>query len=59
MADVEPQLKDFESDLEKCEYLQRIATNYATGDGFANDDHYKFLRKYFLDRIDSKSLVPE
>lgn len=53
-----PNLDDFISDLEKAVYMQRILTNHATQDGPSNDEHYRVLRKYFLDRADTQRYVP-
>lgn len=53
-----PNLEDFISDFEKAEYLQRILTNHATQDGPSNDEHYRALRKRFLDRADTQEHIP-
>ncbi len=54
----EPGLEDYQTDLERAEYLQRILTNHATNDGTSNNDHYTILRRYFMDKPELKSLVP-
>lgn len=54
-----PQLSDYETDFEKAEYLQLILNNQSTDDGPANNEHYQYLRNYFLGRDDTKGLVPD
>ena len=54
-----PQLADYETDFEKAEYLQLILNNQSTNDGPANNEHYQFLRNYFLVRDDTKGMVPD
>jgi hypothetical protein len=58
ISDLEPQLIGFETDYEKAEYLQEILINHATQDGPSNNEHYKELRKYFLDKSDIRRLIP-
>lgn len=52
-----PELSDFENDYERAEYLQSILIGHATG-GNSSDEHYKTLRRYFLDNPTTKPLVP-
>jgi hypothetical protein len=52
------QLSDYETDFEKADYLRLILTNQSTDDGPANNEHYIFLRQYFLNRPDTKPLIP-
>ncbi|WP_202943859.1 hypothetical protein [Natranaerobius thermophilus] len=54
-----PNLEDLSSDFEKAEYLQKLLVNRATKDGPSDDEHYKYLRKYFLKRPDTKSKLPD
>ena len=54
-----PGLEDLETDFERAEYLQQILVNHATQDGPSDNSHYQTLRKHFLDREDTKKLVPE
>jgi hypothetical protein len=53
-----PELSDFENDYERAEYLQTTLLSRATG-GSANNDHYKSLRRYFLENPNTKPLVPQ
>ena len=50
-------LEFFETDFELAEYLQNLLTDQATG-GSGDDEHYKFIRHYFLDSAATKTLVP-
>lgn len=52
------EISSYETDSEKAEYLQLILTNHATSDGPADFEHYKILRRYFLDKPDTKELLP-
>jgi len=54
----EPDLKDFQTDLERAEYLLRLLNNQATNDGPSNNEHYIILRKYFLELPNYRSLLP-
>lgn len=54
-----PELSDLETDFERAEYLQLTLTNHATNDGNSNNEHYKTLRRYFLDNPSTKPLVPD
>ena len=58
VSDLEPQLTGFETDYEKAEYLQEILINHATQDGPSNNEHYKELRKYFLEKSDVRRFIP-
>lgn len=53
-----PNLKDFKSDLERAEYLQRLLINMSTNDGPVDHDHYLELRRYFLKNSKVKQLLP-
>ncbi|MCZ7555450.1 MAG: abortive infection family protein [Bacteroidia bacterium] len=53
-----PDLSDFQTDMERAEYLQRLLINQSTNDGPANNDHYVQLRKYFLEKPEHRVLVP-
>lgn len=53
-----PELEDFESDYERAEYLQSILIEHATG-GNSSNEHYKTLRRHFLDNPNTKPLVPD
>lgn len=55
----EHNIDDYETDYEKGEYIQLILTNQATNDGSSNNDHYKILRRYFLENPATKPLVPK
>jgi hypothetical protein len=50
-------MEDLENDFERAEYLQSILIAHATS-GPTNDAHYQELRAYFLDRADTKKLLP-
>jgi len=52
-------LSDFETDLERAEYLQDILIDHATYKRSSNNDHYKALRRHFLDNPNTKPLVPK
>jgi hypothetical protein len=54
-----PELSDLENDFERAEYLQLTLTNHATNDGPSNNEHYKILRRHFLDNPNTKPLVPD
>lgn len=51
------ELDDLQSNYEKAEYLQSIVISRATG-GETNDEHYKEIRKEFLDNSNYKNLLP-
>ncbi len=51
------ELSDLKSNSEKAEYLQSIVIARATG-GETNDEHYKEIRKEFLDNSNYKNLLP-
>lgn len=57
--DSRSQLSDYENDFEKAEYLVVILKNACTSDGDSSNEHYKFLRNYFLNKLDTKQLVPD
>lgn len=48
-----------QTDYERAEYLQKIVVCASTSDGPANNNHYQYLRKYFLSKEDTKELVPD
>lgn len=52
------ELDNLENDLERAEHLQLILTNHATNDGKSDNEHYRTLRRYFLDNPNTKPLVP-
>jgi len=54
-----PELADLENDYERAEHLQLMLTNQATNDGNSDNEHYKTLRRYFLDNPNTKPLVPD
>jgi hypothetical protein len=58
ISNLEPQPTGFETDYGKAEYLQEILINRATQDGPSNDEHYKELRKYFLEKSDTRQFIP-
>lgn len=51
-------LDDFESDLERAQYLQNMLISEATG-GAADNNDYQLLRRYFLDIPKTKNLLPK
>ncbi|MET7040555.1 abortive infection family protein [Clostridium botulinum] len=57
-SDDEIKIQDFQTDYEKAEYLQQILINHCTNGGETSDDHYKYLRKYFLAKEETKDKVP-
>lgn len=50
-------LEDFDTDLEKAEYLQNIMIAMATGRA-CDGGHYKELRRLFLDNHNTRQLLP-
>ena len=50
-------MEDLQNDFERAEYLQNMLIAQATS-GSADDAHYQELRQYFLDRPDTRQLVP-
>lgn len=54
----QPNLSDFKTDFEKAEYLKAILISRCTNGSF-NDDHYKKLRRHFLNQADTKDKVPD
>ncbi|WP_052345705.1 abortive infection family protein [Paucisalibacillus sp. EB02] len=55
----EPSLEeDFNTEIEKAEYLQRILINVSTNDGPYSEEHYVKLRKHFINGITTKNLLP-
>ena len=54
----QPDLADYQPDLEKAAYLQQILINACTNDGPADDEHYVALRKYFLSKEGMKDKIP-
>ncbi len=44
---------------ERAEYLRKILNNQSTEDGPVNNEHYQFLRRYFLAREDTKEKIPK
>jgi hypothetical protein len=50
-------MQDLRNDYERAEYLQNLLISEATG-GSTDEDHYQQLRRYFLDRPDTKELIP-
>ena len=54
----ETELSDFQTDYERVEYLQRLLINVCTQDGPSNDEHYKYLRGYFLSIDGIKDKIP-
>lgn len=54
----QPHLSDFKTEFEKAEYLKTILIGRCTNGGF-NDDHYKKLRRHFLNQADTKDKVPD
>jgi len=50
-------MEDLPNDVERAEYLQNMLIAQATG-GAANGVHYQELRQCFLDRPDTRPLVP-
>jgi hypothetical protein len=52
------QISECKNDYEKAEYLYQILVNRSTN-GDANNEDYKTLRQYFLNREDTKIKVPD
>jgi uncharacterized protein YfkK (UPF0435 family) len=50
-------MEDLTNDFERAEYLQNMLIASATG-GTADNAHYQELRAYFLERADTKELLP-
>lgn len=51
------ELKELDTDFERAQYLQQILVEHATG-GTGNEKHYSVLRSYFLQKHDTKALMP-
>lgn len=45
------------TDFERAQYLQNLLINHATG-GLADNSEYQELRQYFLENLNTKSLIP-
>lgn len=54
----ETELTDYKTDYERAEYLQRLLINACTDDGPTNEEHYKYLRSYFLSNEGTKDKLP-
>ncbi len=50
-------IDELESDFEKAQYLQNMLVDRATGGG-ADEGEYGELRRYFIEGVDTKSLLP-
>ena len=54
----QPELSDYQTDYERANYLQQLLVNHSTNGGPTNDEHYQYLRKYFLTRPDTIDKIP-
>ena len=50
-------MDDFRNDLERAQYLQSMLIDVATG-GTGEDTEFKILRRYFLDDLETKEILP-
>lgn len=50
-------MEQMENDFERAQHFQNLLINHATG-GLANDSEYQELRRYFLENLNTKSLMP-
>lgn len=50
-------MEQMATDFERAQYLQNLLINHATG-GLADNSEYQELRQYFLENLNTKSLIP-
>ena len=50
-------IDEFENDFERAQSLQNTLILHATG-GIAEDQEYKTLRKFFINKPETKNLIP-